>query len=144
MCRPAVRLLTRADTAAALELYTDLTLGPPACDQPAFHKVLEHPGTTVTGAFEGDVLISMVTLHLLPNVTWDARPYALIENVVTRADRRGQGFGRLTMEAALERAWTADAYKVMLLTGQRRDVKGFYEAVGFSSEDKHAMVIRRS
>ena len=32
---------------------------------------------------------------------------------------------------------------LMLLTGQRRGAKGFYESVGFSSEDKFAMVMRK-
>lgn len=86
----------------------------------------------------------MATLHLLPNVTWNARPYGLIENVVTSEPYRGRGLGRAVLESAIAQAWKADAFKVMLMTGQKRDAKGFYDSVGFSSEDKHAMVIRRT
>ncbi|MBB4173653.1 GNAT family N-acetyltransferase [Sulfitobacter noctilucicola] len=86
----------------------------------------------------------MVTLHLLPNVVWDARPYGLIENVVTRASLQRRGHGRRAMQAALDAAWRANAYKVMLMTGQARDATGFYESLGFSAKDKFAMVIRKA
>ena len=141
---PEVRALTDGDTAAALDLYNVLTFGPATTDAEAFARVLSHPGTTVFGVEVGGVIKAMVTLHVLPNVTWNARPYGLIENVVTAEDSRGQGLGRLVLEAAINAAWAANAYKVMLLTGQKRGAKGFYEAVGFSDEDKHAMVIRRT
>lgn len=84
----------------------------------------------------------MATLHLLPNVTWGGRPYGLVENVVTHPKHRRSGIGRAVLTAALDHAWTHQAYKVMLMTGDKRGVRGFYEAVGFSAEDKHAMVIR--
>lgn len=140
---PVVRALTRADTAEALELYTELTFGPPCVSQADYYAVLEHPGTSVFGAFEGDTLVSMVTLHLLPNVTWSGRPYGLLENMVTTERRRKTGLGRAVVSHALSQAWIANAYKVMLLTGQKRDALGFYTSVGFSQEDKHGLVIRR-
>ena len=138
-----IRPLTADDTADALALYSELTFGPPCTDGAAFLRVLSHPGTRVFGADEDGRIIGMVTLHLLPNVTWDARPYGLIENVVTASAHRGRGVGRKVMQGALDRAWAADAYKVMLLTGQKRGARGFYEAVGFGSEDKSGLVIRR-
>ena len=140
---PTLRALVPSDASQALILYNELTVGPPQNDAAAFEAVLAHPGTTVYGAFVGQDLASMVTLHLLPNVLWNARPYALIENVVTRQEFQRRGLGRRVMEHAVAAAWAADAYKVMLMTGQKRGAKGFYEAVGFSSEDKFAMVMRR-
>ena len=140
----SVHPLTPADCDAALTLYTDLTFGPPADNPAAFLRVIEHPGTTVFGAFSGGTAVAMVTLHLLPNVTWNARPYGLIENVVTHHQHQRRGYGRAVLQAAIDAAWDADAYKVMLMTGQKRGAKGFYESVGFSSEDKHAMVTRRT
>ena len=87
---------------------------------------------------------AMVTLHILPNMTQGGRPYALIENVVTHADHRGSGCGRRVIEAAVQRAWEADCYKVMLLTGQRAKARCFYEALGFSADEKWAMTLRRA
>ncbi len=137
-----VRALTQDDAAQALILYNELTTGPQASDPAVFSMVISHPGTCVIGAFAGDVLAAMVTLHLLPNVLWNARPYGLIENVVTRASFRRQGFGRRAMEAAVARAWDAEAHKIMLITGSARGAVGFYEKIGFSGREKHAMVLR--
>lgn len=138
-----LRDLVRADAEAALALYSELTLGPPCTAPEAFFTVLDHPGTSITGAFDQVGLVSMATLHLLPNVTWNARPYGVVENVVTRSDQRKRGFGRAVLDRLLAKAWAVDAYKVMLLTGQKRGALGFYQAVGFTQEDKHGLVIRR-
>lgn len=140
----SVRRLAQADAADALVLYNELTVGPPALDAGVFSSVLTHPGTTVFGAFLNNTLVSMLTLHLLPNVLWNGRPYALIENVVTLRVFQKRGLGRKVMQAAIDAAWAADAYKIMLMSGQKRGAQGFYEAVGFSSEDKFAMVLRRN
>lgn len=140
----AVRALEHSDAAAALVLYNELTFGPPAVDVGGFFRVIDHPGTSVFGVFIAQSLASMVTLHLLPNVLWNGRPYALIENVVTARDQQKQGLGRRAMQAAIDAAWDADAYKIMLMTGKKRGAAGFYKALGFSSEDKHAMVLRRT
>lgn len=138
-----IRPLSDVDAAAALALYNELTFGPKSRDTAAFHAVLHHPGTTVFGAFAGTTLVAMLTLHVLPNVTWGARPYGLVENVITTATRRKQGIGKQLMHHAIAQAWNANAFKVMLMTGKKRAATGFYEAVGFSAEDKTAMVIRR-
>jgi len=143
MASSAVRLLTAADGPEALILYNELTVGPPAQDPTTISTVIDHPGTCVFGAFSGAQLASMVTLHLLPNVLWDGRPYALIENVVTRAVFQRRGFGRQVMETAVAAAWAANAHKIMLMTGTARHATGFYEAVGFTSKGKAAMVIQQ-
>ncbi|WP_299294687.1 GNAT family N-acetyltransferase [uncultured Tateyamaria sp.] len=141
---PRVRPLVAADTDAALRLYNELTFGPATQDTAAFAAVLAHPGTTVFGAEHDGDIRAMVTLHLMPNVTWNARPYGLIENVVTAAKWRGHGLGKAVLTHAVHAAWAQNAYKVMLMTGTKRGAMGFYESVGFSSEDKHAMVIRQN
>ncbi len=138
-----LRALHSGDAAAALTLYNELTFGPKTAQSTAFKAVIDHPGTTVFGAFVGDHLVAMLTLHLLPNVTWDARPYALIENVITTSAYRKRGIGKRVMRFAIDHAWTQNAFKIMLMTGKKRDAEGFYAAVGFSQEDKTAMVLRR-
>lgn len=138
------RALTLADTAAARVLYRDL-VGPdqPVADAAAFAAVLAHPGTDVWGVWADAELAAMATLHVLPNVTQGGRPYALVENVVSRATRRGQGHGRAVMTAVISAAWAADCYKIMLLTGQTAAARGFYEKVGFVATEKWGMTLRR-
>ena len=104
-------------------------------------EILQHPGTTVFAAEKGENIVGLVTLHLLPNLTFGSRPYALIENVVAAKKLHGQGVGRKVMEAAMDHAWKHGAYKIMLLTGTERGAKGFYEKLGFNAADKHGMII---
>jgi GNAT superfamily N-acetyltransferase len=79
-----------------------------------------------------DRIVSSCTLAIIPNLTRGARPYGLIENVVTHVDYRKRGFGTAVLQYALQLAWKANCYKVMLLTGSKEDsVFRFYEASGF-------------
>ena len=138
------RKLQSDDHSAALVLY-DVLLGvkPASPDPAAFNRVLQHPGTQVIGAFDHHHLRAFVTLHILPNVTLSGRPYALLENVATHPDFRAQGFARAAMNHAIETAWTADCYKIMLLTGRNSDAKGFYKKLGFDADQKCGMQLRR-
>ncbi|WP_299286443.1 GNAT family N-acetyltransferase [uncultured Tateyamaria sp.] len=138
------RTLTRDDHDAALALYRAL-VGDQGIDTSTaqFAALLAHPGTTLIGADHAGTLSAMLTLHILPNITQHGRPYALIENVVTAPEVRRQGLGRAVMEAAIETAWGANAYKIMLLTGTKVGAKTYYERFGFRADQKHGMQLRR-
>lgn len=138
------RKLTSQDVQAALTLYRHLVGDQMIGGADALARVLDHPGTSVFGAFKGDALLAMATLHILPNVTQGGRPYALVENVVTHAEHRGHGHGRRVMEAVIAAAWAADCYKIMLLTGRTAEARGFYEKLGFGADEKWGMTIRRA
>lgn len=110
-----------------------------------WQELLNHSGSSVFVADEQGVISAIVSLHLLPNMTNMGRPYAMIENVVTDSAHRGKGIGRRVMQAAIDYAWQHNAYKIMLLTGKGREdggAVGFYERLGFSSDEKHAMTMR--
>ena len=94
------------------------------------------------GWLDGEAVTSCL-LAIVPHLTRGGRPFALIENVVTRTDLRGRGFGRTLMQAAVERARAADCYKVMLLTGRKDEaVFRFYESCGFDRHSKTAFELR--
>jgi len=98
---------------------------------------------TLLGAEIGGCLASSCTVAIVPNLTHAARPFGIIENVVTRSDYRRQGLGHAVLAAALEVAWAADCYKVMLATGsQRPETLRFYESAGFT-RGKTAFQVRR-
>ena len=139
----ALRHLRNEDAAAATTLYQTLSKDNAVADAGAFERLILHPGTSVTGAFDESVLTGMATLHILPNMTYGGRPYGLVENVVTQAARRGQGIGTLVLEHVINAAWQAGAYKIMLQTGRARGALRFYEGLGFSRAEKHGMILRR-
>lgn len=107
-------------------------------------QVLGHAGTTIFVAEEDGRLVAMATLHILPNMTFDGRPYALVENVATLKLAQGKGIGRKVMEHLVQTAWAANAYKIMLLTGKDLGARGFYEKLGFGSDEKFGMTLRRA
>ncbi|MEY4487773.1 MAG: hypothetical protein RIQ79_281 [Verrucomicrobiota bacterium] len=77
-------------------------------------------------------IVSCCTLTLIPNLTRSMRPYGIIENVVTAPEFRKRGFATSVLCAALEDAWREGCYKVMLMTGSKReDTLRFYEKAGF-------------
>ncbi|WP_405364448.1 GNAT family N-acetyltransferase [Roseobacter sp.] len=138
-----IRPLKQADAGKLVSLYNELTFGPKAAQSESISTVMDHPGTEIYGAEVDDQIVAMATLHVLPNVTYNARPYALIENVATAAAYQMRGIGKAVMQSAINAAWDQNVYKIMLLTGQKRGARGFYETLGFGCEDKFGMVLRR-
>lgn len=142
------RKLTVDDYQDALALYNELHVATPvvsgAWGEDRFAQILHHDGTTIFGAVVDGKVTSMATLHILPNMTYDGRPYCLIENVVTHFADQGQGYARGVMDQAVRAAWDARAYKIMLLTGKANDALGFYRKCGFTEDEKYGMILRRS
>ncbi|KZL17918.1 Acetyltransferase (GNAT) family protein [Pseudovibrio axinellae] len=145
--RVVLRPLTSEDYEDVVTLMNELTKGEPVVNDADglahFSELLDHEGTTVFGIEVYDRIVSCATLHILPNMTRSGRPYCLVENVVTLQAYRGKGFGKMVMNALRDTAWQANAYKIMLLTGQDRGAKGFYEGLGYTGNQKHGMVLRQ-
>lgn len=106
-------------------------------------QLIRYEGSVVLVGAIGEVLVTTCTLIVIPNLTRGGKPYALIENVVTHADHRGAGFGRMVLSAAVECAWKAECYKVMLMTGSKKpSTLAFYKAAGFE-QSKTGFQVRR-
>lgn len=77
-------------------------------------------------------IISTCTLTLIPNLVHALRPYGLVENVVTDPLHRKRGYATAVIHYALDEAWRAGCYKVMLATGSKKEeTLRFYEKAGF-------------
>jgi GNAT superfamily N-acetyltransferase len=143
-----IRSLRAEDLDALLALYGDLH----ANDDPAaretlaavWDSILRNAGRIFVGGFCDGVLVSSCNAAIIANLTRGARPYAVIEQVVTHHDYRRRGFGAQTMRHLLERCWELRCYKVSLTSGVQRDeAHQFYEALGFDRDAKQAFVITR-
>ncbi|HYF65310.1 MAG TPA: GNAT family N-acetyltransferase [Herpetosiphonaceae bacterium] len=141
-----IRMIRRDELPALIALYVHLHHeDAPLPDDAALAAVCEAiPGDPKLQCFVAErdgQLAGSCTLITIPNLTRGARPYGLIENVVTHADYRRQGIGTRVLHAALRRAWESNCYKVMLPTRSTREVTlRFYERAGFKRGIKTGFV----
>lgn len=92
-------------------------------------------------AIEDEKIVSSCVLVVVPNLTHQQRPYALIENVVTDINYRKKGLATACLRYAKEVAISKDCYKIMLLTGAKdKSTLRFYETAGFNKNDKTAFI----
>ena len=129
------------DLAGLLDLYQVFRSHDPAFDTaaatPAWTALLNSPVVTIVVAEQAGRLAASCTLAVIPNLTWQGRPYAVIENVATRSDHRRKGLGHAVLAFAVDRARTARCYKVTLSTGSMQEgTLRFYEGAGFKRHAK--------
>ena len=86
-------------------------------------------------------IVSSCVCVIVPNLTRNIRPYALIENVVTNEGYRGKGYATECLNYAKEIAIKNNCYKMMLLTGTKNEnTLTFYKSAGYNSDDKIAFI----
>lgn len=86
-------------------------------------------------------IVSSCVLVIVPNMTHNGRPYALIENVVTKEVFRNKGYASCVLKYAKHLAVENNCYKIMLLTGHKnKETQDFYRKAGYNSDDKTAFI----
>lgn len=142
-----IREATAADLPEVLRLYRQLSPEDPVLTdgqgKNVFQSILDTSGLSVFLLESDSRVVSTCYLNIIPNLTRSARPYAVIENVVTDAAVRGKGFGKAVLLHAMAVAWESGCYKVMLLTGSKTEAThAFYRSCGFSPNEKIGYVAR--
>jgi predicted N-acetyltransferase YhbS len=103
-------------------------------DESTWRKMLDAPGRIILVADRDDEIVGCADLSVVPNLTHDARPWALLENIVVDPSARRGGIGRALLGEAVERAKAAGCYKVQLVSNKRRaEAHAFYGSAGFES-----------
>ena len=94
-------------------------------------------------AEEDGKVVSSVQMAIIENLTHNARPFAVIENVVTHSDYRNRGYASALLERASEIAKEYNCYKVFLETGSNKEsTLNFYRSNGFAIDEKHSCLKR--
>lgn len=131
-----IRCAEQEDLDRILNLYTHLHDNDINAErkryEKKFYEIISFPSSFLFLLENSETLIASCILFILPNLTRGANSFGIIENVVTRREFRGKGYGTGIITHALQVAWSEDCYKVMLLTGRSDErVRKFYENAGF-------------
>jgi GNAT superfamily N-acetyltransferase len=141
-------LLAHGDLPRVLALYAHLhrTDDPlPVHEQveSIWVRILDDDSHVYMGGFLGEALISACNAVVVPNLTRGARPYAIIENVVTHGEHRRTGAGTEVMRRLIDTCIARGCYKIMLMSSaDRANVHAFYESLGFDKQSKQAFVLK--
>lgn len=94
----------------------------------------------IVNEIDGKIVSSCVCV-IIPNLTRNVRPYAFVENVVTKEEYRGKGYATACLNYAKDIAIKCNCYKMMLLTGSKEEsTLNFYNQAGYNSTDKTAFI----
>ncbi|NIK59564.1 GNAT family N-acetyltransferase [Kribbella shirazensis] len=140
---PEFRAAGADDLGGILALYRQLHPADPPVPaaRDIFTTILGTSGLHLFVLEEDTEIVATTYLNVIPNLTRGGSPYAVIENVVVDAGRRGKGLGKQIMAATVQAAWDAGCYKAMLQTGSRTAAThAFYRRCGFSPDEKTAYV----
>ena len=140
-----VREANKDDLEAVLELY--LFLHDDSIPEHDDHlaktwaQIMDDPNHhIIVNEVDGKIVSSCVCV-IIPNLTRNVRPYAFVENVVTHADYRCRGLAGECLAYAKQIAEKENCYKMMLLTGSKREsTLRFYQNAGYNSNDKTAFI----
>lgn len=133
------RLAAKTDVPSLLRLLPQITSRPDSViaktpdietSERIFDQITDHGNVHVVVVAMGEDLIAALTIVIVPNLTYEGRPWSIIENVVVDRDHRGRGVGKELMKFAIDFAKRKGCYKVQLLSGPKDDQVGFYRSVG--------------
>ena len=141
-----IREAKKEDLEAVLELYLHLHEDSiPETDEhlvKTWDQIIEDKNHHLIVNEVGGKIVSSCVCVVIPNLTRNVRPYAVIENVVTRNDCRRKGYAAECLAYAEGIAEKENCYKVMLLTGSKDPgVLSLYEKAGYNKNDKTAFIM---
>ncbi len=140
-----IREITENDFDGLMQLYTHLhenTIPFKTKEVMAVwnHIISDRNHHIIVAEVDGKLVSSCVCV-IIPNLTHQQRPYAIVENVVTHPNYRKQGLATACLNFAKELAQKENCYKLMLLTGSKEEsTLHFYRCAGYNSEDKTAFI----
>jgi N-acetylglutamate synthase-like GNAT family acetyltransferase len=136
-----IRRATADDLPRIVEMLQQLSLdvlredpGPPLPEayQRAFEEVAADSRQQVLVAEAEGRVVATLTLVIVPNLSYRARSWAIVENIVVDEGERDKRYGESLMRHAVEEARQAGCYRVSLTCNKgRADARRFYERLGF-------------
>lgn len=140
-----IREITQNDFNGLLTLYMQLhdNSMPDQTDEilNLWNRIVNDKDHHIIVAEENGQIVSSCVCVIIPNLTHNQQPYAFIENVITDVNYRNKGLATQCLDFAKEIAVKENCYKLMLLTGSKKEsTLNFYRKAGYNSEDKTAFI----
>jgi len=140
-----IREVMKNDLDALLRLYMQLHDNPMPEKTPEllqiWDSIFQDKNYHVIIAEENGKVVSSCVCVIIPNLTHNQQSYAFIENVITDKNSRKRGLATQCLNFAKEIALKERCYKMMLLTGSKKEsTLNFYRKAGYNSEDKTAFI----
>lgn len=140
-----IREIVKSDLDGLLRLYMQLHDNPMPEKTPEilriWDNIFQDKNHHVIVAEEDGKIVSSCVCVIIPNLTHNQQPYALVENVITDEKCRKRGLATQCLNYAKEVAVKENCYKIMLLTGSKKEsTLNFYRKAGYNSEDKTAFI----
>ncbi len=140
-----IREINEKDLEGLMKLYTQLHDNPMPEQldtiSELWNTILMDKNHHIIVAEEEGKIVSSCVCVIVPNLTHNQRPYALIENVITDEYYRNRGLATSCLDYAKEIALKEKCYKLMLLTGSKeQSTLNFYEKAGYNKKDKTAFI----
>ncbi len=142
-----IREINMNDFDGLSELYTNLHNNPSIEKNKnnlrLFSEIVEDENHHIIVAEEDGRIVSSCVCVIVPNLTHNQQPYAVIENVVTHKDYRKRGLASQCLAYAKQIAVDNNCYKMMLLTGsKKRSTHRFYQKNGYNRFEKTGYIQR--
>jgi GNAT superfamily N-acetyltransferase len=140
-----IREVKKQDLKGLLELYIQLHDNPMPEESETlsnlWEEILQDKNHHIIVGEEDGKIVSSCVIIIIPNLTRNQRPYALIENVITDQNYRKKGLATACLNYARDIAVRENCYKIMLLTGSKKEsTLKFYEEAGYNRNDKTAFI----
>jgi len=138
-----IREITENDFDGLMKLYEQLGDNPISQKSEevfaVWNKILQNKDYHIVVADVDGAVVSTCTCTIIPNLTHNQRPYAVVENVVTDQNFRGKGYATSCLNYAKEIAIKNICYKLMLMTGSKKETTlNFYRNAGYTDTTKTA------
>lgn len=138
-----IREITENDFDGLMKLYAQFGDNPiPQKSEEVlavWNKILQNKDYHIVVADVEGKVVSTCTCVIIPNLTHNQRPYAVVENVVTDQNFRGKGYATSCLNYAKEIAIKNNCYKLMLMTGSKKEATlNFYRNAGYTDKTKTA------
>lgn len=142
-----IREINENDFSALSELYTHLhnnkLIDDNESNRALFGEIIADKNHHIIVAEENGKIVSSCVCIIVPNLTHNQQPYALIENVVTDKSYRKSGFASACLAFAKQLAMDHNCYKMMLLTGTKKPATHrFYQKNGYNRFEKTGYIQR--